>query len=70
MKKIVKRVTLMLAVVSSICALSTSCTPEEVDAFAKGYRDGYYGTYGGYGTSACAAGEVVVEASEETPNNE
>lgn len=26
------------------CLTMTSCEPDDVDAFAKGYRDGYYGS--------------------------
>ncbi len=39
---------LFIAVImtASVCTIMTSCDPDEVDAFAKGYRDGYYGTYG------------------------
>lgn len=35
---------LLAAVVVAGMAM-TSCTPEEVDAFADGYRKGYYGTW-------------------------
>lgn len=45
MKMNFKRIVLMLVVALSISALFTSCTPEEVDAFADGYRWGYYGEH-------------------------
>ena len=36
---------LMLVVALSIGAICTACDPEDVDAFAEGYRQGYYGDY-------------------------
>lgn len=37
---------LFLLAAAVVAGLSlTSCTPEEVDAFADGYRKGYYGTW-------------------------
>lgn len=44
MKKI-KRIAAMLLGVIAIAVAATSCTPEEVYAFADGYYDGYYGNY-------------------------
>ncbi len=45
MKKIMKKFVLMLILALSIGAVCTSCDPDDVDAFAQGYRDGYYGNY-------------------------
>lgn len=45
MKKLVMKFVLMLVVALSIGAICTSCDPEDVDAFAEGYRQGYYGDY-------------------------
>lgn len=36
----------VIIMLGTICLTMTACDPDEVDAFAKGYRDGYYG----YGT--------------------
>ncbi len=45
MKKHLKLFKLSIAVIMTAvgCMAMTSCDPDEVDAFAKGYRDGYYG---------------------------
>lgn len=43
-KKTLTVIAAMVAIVVGSMAL-TSCDPDDVDAFAKGYRDGYYGTY-------------------------
>jgi len=32
-------------VLGGVAVLASSCDPDEVDAFADGYRKGYYGTY-------------------------
>ena len=45
MKKLVMKFVLMLVVALSIGAICTACDPEDVDAFAEGYRQGYYGDY-------------------------
>lgn len=45
MKKILKKLILMLILAFSIGAVCTACDPDTVDAFADGYRDGYYGNY-------------------------
>lgn len=43
MKKLKNILIIVAALAIAVCA--TSCTPEEVDAFADGYRQGYYGSY-------------------------
>lgn len=46
--KNLKRVFAALVAVAAIAFCSgilTACDPDDVDAFADGYRDGYYGTY-------------------------
>lgn len=48
-----------VVMMASACLIMTSCDPDEIDAFAQGYRDGYYG----YGSRAevldVDAGEAV-----------
>lgn len=34
-----------LTTVAFCSGMLTSCDPDDVDAFASGYRDGYYGNY-------------------------
>lgn len=45
MKKNLKRFVLLLVAAMTVGAICTACDPDEVDAFAEGYRDGYYGSY-------------------------
>ncbi|MBQ6689021.1 MAG: hypothetical protein IJN02_07260 [Bacteroidales bacterium] len=45
MKKYIKGVLSLLILVICACLCFTSCDPDEVDAFAEGYRKGYYGTW-------------------------
>lgn len=35
----------MLVAMLTVGAICTACDPDVVDAFADGYRDGYYGNY-------------------------
>ncbi len=45
MKTNIKRVIVAALMSVAIGFSLTSCTPEEVDAFAEGYREGYYGSW-------------------------
>lgn len=45
MRKSFKSIATLVLVVLTAGLLCTSCDPDEVDAFAQGYRDGYYGNW-------------------------
>lgn len=45
MKKSYKGIITMVLVALTAGLICTSCDPDDVDAFAQGYRDGYYGNY-------------------------
>lgn len=45
MKTKFQRIAAVLLVALTIGIICTSCDPDLVDAFADGYRDGYYGNY-------------------------
>lgn len=44
LRKVLSIVAVLLTIAFCASAL-TACDPDEVDAFASGYRDGYYGNY-------------------------
>ena len=48
------------------CSLFTSCEPDEVDAFAEGYRQGYYGNYKSVQTPSAEPVEVADETGALT----
>ena len=43
--KTMKKIAIALLLALSAALTMTSCDPDDVDAFASGYRDGYYGNY-------------------------
>lgn len=45
MKKSFKGIITMVLIALTAGLICTSCDPDEVDAFADGYRQGYYGTW-------------------------
>ncbi len=45
MKTKFQRTVAAVLVALTIGLLCTSCDPDDVDAFAEGYRDGYYGNW-------------------------
>lgn len=51
---------------ASVCTIMTSCDPDEIDAFAKGYRDGYYG----YGTRTEMPNTDATETTKTDTNAE
>ena len=40
-----KRFVLLCIAVSGVAVTVSSCDPDDIDAFADGYRQGYYGNY-------------------------
>ena len=42
--KSLKRIFTAIIAISFCSGIFTSCDPDDIDAFAQGYRDGYYGT--------------------------
>lgn len=44
--KTLKRTFIAIFAISFCSCILTSCDPDDIDAFADGYRDGFYGTYG------------------------
>lgn len=56
----------VIIMLGTICLTMTACDPDDVDAFAKGYRDGYYG----YGTRSEMPNADATEATETITNAE
>ena len=42
--KTFKRTFIAIFAISFCSCILTSCDPDDIDAFAEGYRDGYYGS--------------------------
>ncbi|MCH5221082.1 MAG: hypothetical protein J1F05_01980 [Muribaculaceae bacterium] len=71
----VKKISFALIAISLCMGIFTACDPDDIDAFASGYRDGYYGSSRGLvveGESQATEQDssVSIAVAEETSETE